>query len=446
MHRAGQFDHLYRNELASMRSASLIRRIPQQPQAAAPADVRADGSVHSAILAVVWLTFAASSIVFTEPAPVDIMFMGLIALLPAAGLVAFTPALAVYIALWCIAASCGFLAGTLSHDLAAATIFTGISLYLYVASFVLAAFVAQAPQRHTELIFSGWMFAALIAAIAGFVGYFQLIPGAFELFTKFSRATGTFKDPNVFGPFLVVPFLYALHLVLHRPWYRTLGPVLAAAALALANLLSFSRGAWINLILALAVYGVLAFATARSKQQREKIVGIVTVGAALVALVVLGVLQNDKMADFLEERASLTQSYDVGPSGRFGGQEKAIGLLLDHPFGIGAGEFTAVYHHEEVHNVFLSMFLNAGWLGGLTYALMVVLTLVVGLKHLRVDSRARPLFLIAFAAFVATAFEGIIIDSDHWRSFYVLMALVWGQSTSPFPISESGNEASWETC
>ena len=419
-----------------MRSATLIRPISATAPVPQPAVARDTGLIHLAILGLVWLAFAVSSIVFTEPAPVDVMLMGLIALLPAAGLTVFSPALAAYLALWSIAAASGFLASTLSRDLAASTTFTVISLYLYIASFVLAGFIAKAPARHTELIFSGWLFAAVVAAGCAFAGYFQLVPGAFELFTKFERAAGTFKDPNVFGPFLVAPFLYALHLVLNRPWYRAFGPLLIAAALALANLLSFSRGAWINLALALVVYGVLAYATAYTSQQREKIVGIVLAGCALVALVTVAVLQNDKMANFLQERASLTQSYDVGPAGRFGGQEKAKRLLLENPVGIGAGQFTSVHHHEEVHNVYLSMFLNAGWLGGLIYALMVGLTLVIGAKHLSQANAARPVFLIAYAAFVATAFEGIIIDSDHWRSFYVLMAMVWGISTAPPPRTE----------
>ncbi|MEQ1695884.1 MAG: O-antigen ligase family protein [Hyphomicrobiaceae bacterium] len=419
-----------------MRSASLIRPIPAVAPGPQQVVARRTGLIHLAILGLVWLAFAVSSIVFTEPAPVDVMLMGLIALLPAAGLTLFSPALAAYLALWSIAAASGFLAATLSRDLAASTIFTVVSLYLYVASFVLAGFIARSPVQHTALIFSGWLFAAVLAAGCAFTGYFQLIPGAYELFTKFARASGTFKDPNVFGPFLVAPFLYALHLVLVRPWYRAGLPIVIAAALALANLLSFSRGAWINLALALLVYGVLAYATAYTRQQREKIVAIVLAGCALVALVTLGVLQNDKMASFLEERASLTQSYDVGPAGRFGGQEKAKRLLLDNPLGIGAGQFTAVHHHEEVHNVFLSMFLNAGWLGGLTYALMVGLTLAIGAKHLSIANEARPLFLIAYAAFVATALEGIIIDSDHWRSFYVLMAMVWGIAAAPPPITE----------
>jgi O-antigen ligase len=402
-------------------------------------------AVHQAILVLVWLAFAVSGIVFTEPAPVDLMLIGLVALLPACGLVAITPTLALYIALWSIAAACGFLAATQSHDTAGSTIFTAISLYLYIASFVLAAFIARAPARHCELIFNGWLFAATLAAAAAFIGYFKLVPGTYELFTRFDRATGPFKDPNVFGPFLVAPFLYALHLALTRSWQVAAAALAVAGTLALAVLLSFSRGAWLNLLVALGIYGVLAFATARTQARRNRIIGLVLVGAGLVALVTLAVLQDDKLGGFLSERSSMTQSYDVGPAGRFGGQEKAVRLLLEHPLGIGAGEFTSVHHTEEVHNVFLSMFLNAGWLGGMTYWLMAGLTLLVGFRHVMSPSAARPLFLIAFSAFIATALEGVIIDSDHWRSFYVLMAMVWGLGSSPYhepdPAETAGQQA-----
>jgi O-antigen ligase len=417
-----------------MRSGTLIRRAPRRAQIVAPrvgseSIERADlqpGLIHSLILTIVWLAFALSGIVFTEPAPVDALLMGLSILLPITGLVIITPGLAVYISLWCVVAAGGFLAATLSRDIATSTIFTAVSLYLYIASFVMAAFIARQPERHTMLIFNGWLVAGVLSALAGEIGYFKLIPGAYELFTKFDRAAGTFKDPNVYGPFLVVPFLYAVHLVLHRSWLGGILPLLAAGILALAVLLSFSRGAWLNLALALGVYGVLAFMTAPSALAREKIVTLVAAGVCLLSLLVIVVLQDDQIGNVLRDRATLTQSYDVGAEGRFGGQEKALRLILANPMGIGAGQFTSVYHHEEVHNVFLSVFLNNGWIGGMVYALMTGLTLWIGLQHLLFAGATRPLFLIAYAAFLATALEGVVIDSDHWRSFYILMALIWG--------------------
>ena len=66
----------------------------------------------------------------------------------------------------------------------------------------------------------------------------------------------------------------------------------------------------------------------------------------------------------LPSRAALTQDYDEGPDGRFCGQQKAADLVLQHALGIGAQQFAPYFHHEEPHNTYLALFLNAGWLGG----------------------------------------------------------------------------------
>ncbi len=411
------------------------RRQPPYPHPSTrPAQATRRSLVHVASLALVWLTIATSGLVFSEPAPTDALAIGLIVLLPVVGLVAISPMLVGYLALWQITAAAGFLAATMAPDIADPTNFTAVSTYLYVSSFVIAAFVARNAAAHTQLIFKAWIIAALGAAGAALIGYFELVPGAYDMFTRFGRATGTFKDPNVFGPFLVAPFLYALHVAIERPWHRIALPLAVAGFLALGTFLSFSRGAWFNLALALAVFGWLAFVTTSSEAQRKRITQLIAAGALLISIVVLGALQNERIVSLLAERASLTQSYDVGPEGRFGGQEKAIGLILENPLGIGATVFSAFHHHEEVHNVYLSMMLNAGWLGGVLFLLMIALTLVLGLRHAftlsQTASKVRPLFLIAYAAFLANALEGLIIDLDHWRHVYLLMALIWGMMSA----------------
>ncbi len=150
----------------------------------------------------------------------------------------------------------------------------------------------------------------------------------------------------------------------------------------------------------------------------------------MAAGVIVAAASSDQIAEILSQRASLDQSYDTGSEGRFGGQEKAVGLVLDNPLGIGAQEFAARHHPEEAHNVYLTMLMSAGWLGGGTYLIIVALTLVLGLRHALTASATRPLFLVAYAAFAATAFEGMVIDTDHWRHFYVLLAIVWGLMTA----------------
>ena len=75
--------------------------------------------------------------------------------------------------------------------------------------------------------------------------------------------------------------------------------------------------------------------------------------------------------------------------------------------------------------------LNAGWIGGGLYWIIVGLTLFLGLRHLGSGDVTRPLFLVAYAAFVGNVLEGAVIDTDHWRHFYLLMAIVWGLMAAP---------------
>ena len=387
---------------------------------------RRESFVHRLALALVAITIVSGGIVFSEPAPVDALTIGLIVLLPTIGLVAVNPALLGYISLWAVAGAAAVFAATLSLDLPETLTHVSVTIYLYAASAVFAAFVAHSPTRHTELIFKAWTWGAVIAAGAALIGYFDLMPGAYELFTKFDRASGTFKDPNVMGPFLVAPTLYMVHVALTRPWHRMLAPLAIAGMLTLALLLTFSRGAWMNTAVAFAFYGYLTMLTSDRASTRLKLIALLAAAAIFAVGLVALIATSDSISNMFMERSNLTMSYDVGSEGRFGGQEKAIGLIVEHPLGIGAQEFATRHHSEEAHNVYLSVLLDAGWLGGGIYWILVGLTLVLGMRHALRPSVARPLFLVAYSAFVANAFEGLIVDTDHWRHFYLLMAIVWG--------------------
>jgi hypothetical protein len=65
--------------------------------------------------------------------------------------------------------------------------------------------------------------------------------------------------------------------------------------------------------------------------------------AGAFAIALFAAAQNiPKVAEIFGERASIEQTYDVGPEGCFGGQQKAAELILTHPLGIGALEFARV--------------------------------------------------------------------------------------------------------
>ena len=394
--------------------------------------------IHRAGLVLVWLMVAASGVVFSEPAPVDLLMFALVLLLPVAGLIRVTPALMTGLALWLVVGAATVFALINTIDASKALPHAGVTIFLFVSAFVIAAFVMYRPEHHTRLIFNAYIIAASIAAIAGVAGYFNLAPGAFELFTRYGRATGTFKDPNVYGPFLVPPLLYALHRLMEGARRHVLWLLPCAALLAFAILLSFSRGAWVNLGISVGVYACLAFLTAPTNQQRIKLVVITAGGVAAAAIMLVIALQFDEIGRLFGERAALTQSYDEGPEGRFGGQMKAIRTILANPFGIGPQQFAPNFHFEEAHNVYLTMFLNAGWIGGGLFLMLIAATVVFGLRHAVRRAPTQRLFIVAYACFAANAVEGFLIDFDHWRHVFLLMGVVLGLMLGERRIAAAG--------
>lgn len=386
----------------------------------------ASGPVRRMALFLVWLAIASASIVFSEPAPADALNLALIVLLPVVGLVAVKREITVMLALWLVVAAGGFVASGMGHDIATATKETAISLYLYIAAFVMAGFVAKDPGRHVKLMLEAYLAGAVLASLLALAGYFDLPSGAAEIFTRHSRATGGFKDPNVLGAFLVPAIVYAFHTWLQRPPLAGLPRLGMTGLFAFALLLSFSRGAWFAAAAALLIYGWLMFVTARRNSERLRLVGIGCIGALGLAGVVAVGMGFDKVDGLFEQRASLTQSYDVGPEGRFGGQRKALDILTERPLGIGALEFNVAYHHEDPHNSYLTMFLNTGWVGGLTYLIIMASTLAFGFRYALRRTRSQPLFIVVYAAVAATLLEAAIIDVDHWRHLHLMLAMAWG--------------------
>ncbi len=108
-----------------------------------------------------WLTVASGAVVFTEPAPVDVLTMGLVVLLPVIGLVAISRGPARAAGADAGGGGRGLPGGDQSPSTSAlAVTHTAVSLYLYVATFVFAAFVAKRPEAHARLILNAYTWAA----------------------------------------------------------------------------------------------------------------------------------------------------------------------------------------------------------------------------------------------------------------------------------------------
>jgi hypothetical protein len=50
----------------------------------------------------------------------------------------------------------------------------------------------------------------------------------------------------------------------------------------------------------------------------------------------------------------------------------------------------------------------------------------MGLRAALLRTPWQNYLIAAYAAFLGEAFEGLIVDTDHWRHFFLLLGLVWG--------------------
>ena len=141
---------------------------------------------------------------------------------------------------------------------------------------------------------------------------------------------------------------------------------------------------------------------------------------ALIALLSVGSIH-----DLFVVRAQAIQSYDVGPGGRFWMQELSLSTIVQNPNGLGPFEFDRIFGLQQ-HNVYMQGFLVYGWLGGAAYLALVAVTLVFGLLTVSTPTPWQYYLITAYAVFVGEAFEGLIVDTDHWRHFFLVLGLVWG--------------------
>ncbi|HKY86661.1 MAG TPA: O-antigen ligase family protein [Pseudorhodoplanes sp.] len=303
--------------------------------------------------------------------------------------------------------------------------FAAVSVFLAFTAFMYACLFTQDCMRRLALVRGAYIVAGTIVAAIGIVGYFEVFSGAGTMFLEAGRAKGTFKDPNVFGPYLIFPILLLLHRLLNGRIGFLVVPLLI---MLLALFLSFSRGAWFHFVLSAGIVVGLTFVTATSLRERFRLIAMVVIAFAICFALAIVLLSFDAVGNMFAERAKLLQSYDEGTNqGRFFLQAVAVDAILEFPLGLGPFEFSARYGTQQ-HNVYLQAFLVYGWFGGLSYLVLVLLTLALGLRSVFVATPWRPVMIVCVATFAGVAAEGIVIDTDHWRHFFLLLGMIWGLS------------------
>ena len=389
--------------------------------------------------ALVWLAGASVAIVFIEPSPYELVTVLAVVAFFATGLrlrLLFMPPL-LLLALINIGYS---ISAIPMFDNSVIASWIATSWYMALTVIFLAMVISEDTMARLDMLRQGLIVGAVIASLAAIAGYFNLIPGGYDLLTLYGRGRGTFKDPNVLGAFLVLPSLLVLQNVVTARLGKALRSMVALGVMALAILLAFSRGAWGQLILTAVFMLALMVMTSRSNTERSRIV-VSTIVAGLAAVLLVAVLLSfSSVADMFQQRTSFDQSYDEGRFGRFGRHILGAEMALDLPFGIGPLQFHS-YFPEDTHNSYLNAFMSGGWLSGVCYPALVFLTVILGFRHIFIRVPWQRTYLAVFAAFLGTVGESFIIDTDHWRHFFMMLGVMWGLFAAARPYDAASARA-----
>lgn len=372
----------------------------------------------------VWLSITLSSIVLFEPAPYEVFcLVALIGFFMAGLPVPRSVLPLIFLIVLFIIGGIGGL--TYSLNFSKSAIYIAVTGFLGLTSIFFACYVAQSPYKRIVMIERAAYLAAIIACSAAFIGYMN-IDGLSENFLLYDRARGTFKDPNVFGAFLILPAMWALYALLNTTSYRSI--IISSSIVFITSLgifLSFSRAAWGQLIFGALLLILISFILAPSNRIRIRISVLTISGIFLLFSLLTVIIALPQFSSLFAERFSLSQSYDIGHLGRFGRFIPGLLLAFENPLGIGPYVFRVIYL-EEPHNVYLNSILIYGWLGGIAYFLLVIITLLRGARFILYSHPLRSAIIPIYVTFLVTALEGLIIDSDHWRHFFLMLGLLWG--------------------
>jgi len=375
--------------------------------------------------ATLWLFVVCGATALIEPSPYEVMFFVALAAYARGGL-NFDPTMASLVLWLALMNAGGLLALVPVTDDQKAVMFVAISIYMATTAIFFAAVIARDPLPRIRTIRSGYAVAGVLAATLGILGYFN-VAGLGPLFTLYDneRASGPFKDPNVFGPFLITPIVWIVQDLLLKSARRPFIGVAAIGVMTLGVFFSFSRGAWGDYAGSVALLFALTFLTTPSPRLRRRIATSAVAGLFGLGVLLTIALSVPAIRDMFFERFSLSQYYDVGETGRFGDQARSVPLLLERMFGFGPLQFHFVMG-QDPHEVYLNAFASYGWLGGLAFFAFTAVTLFVGWRLVfrrgPFQTEAIPIWSCLFVQMI----QGLQIDTDHWRHLYLLFGLLFG--------------------
>jgi O-antigen ligase len=296
-----------------------------------------------------------------------------------------------------------------------------INLYMFLTFFLFSMInVKEFDKSFSDKLFMFW-------TISVFVNFFFYVVGVIISKNIFFGATvigfgirfqGFFKDPNVMGPFIIIPLMYWINKFLVK---RNFASFLVVLFLSVSLLLTFSRGAYINFLVAF-LFDIFLIKKLYSK---VKFRNIFTIGVGMILIIVLILILNPvifgvSIRDFAIQRFRIMQSYDVD---RFKAQKAVIDLIKESPlFGIGIGNYNINVNYAA-HNSFVRILGETGTIGFLLSILMLMF--ILSDRWLQLKNKTNNIAFVLYSCFVGILAESFFIDTLHWRFLWIILGLLY---------------------
>ncbi|MDV3427264.1 MAG: O-antigen ligase family protein, partial [Bacillota bacterium] len=290
-----------------------------------------------------------------------------------------------------------------------------ITIYLICYSFIIFSFSDEFNYR---LIFKVYIIGSSIAAVLGILGYLGF--GGSILIYDLERTKSLFKDPNVFGPYLVPSIILLIYNFKENKIFKSVPGILLLIINFVGLILSFSRGAYLSLAAALLLYFILNIKAVNLK----KAIKYILIFSSVICIIWFGFLSQD-WKEFFISRLTL-QSYD---STRFSVQAKGLHLSLTHFLGFGPGEFEYImtsYFNEPIsaHSLYIRTLVESGLIGAILFFCSFIY-IMIRLFNINRKGEFENKYLasILFSVTAGILLNSLVIDSIHWRHLWLFAGL-----------------------
>ncbi len=376
--------------------------------------------------------------VVVEPAPFDVAILGVAVLLLLTRALhvprTTTPAVGILF----LFMMTNVISLVFSRDLTRSYIFLAVTAYLVLLWGIVVACQGAGRARASTALLHGYAIGGALASAAGVAAYLGA-PIIGPIMAPDGRLHGLFKDPNVYGAYMVPVALVAMGVLIGQPHAKRLRWVAVLAVSTAAVFLSFSRGAWANFGVGVTVFFFLfTFADGLGRAWWRTVVLFPPV-LLLLAIAAFQLLSVDAVSDMFSIRFGM-QSYD---NLRFEIQARATAVALQNPLGLGPG-MTERTFTVAAHSTYVRALVEHGFLGLLS-VLALMLTSAgrsVWMAVFATDLQDRLRFSVIAAALCGMAVESSVIDTIHWRHYWIFLGLAWAptprlKTASRLPLKNS---------